>query len=90
MIVEKTTEYILLADVVGRFRRAINTQGKLHKVAKVTNEDCVFIDDLMTCYSVFEHAQSDELSSSALELDVFEADVLAIKKWIAEFGSRTS
>lgn len=90
IIVEKTVEYILLADVVGRFRRAINTQGKLHKVAKVTNEDCVFIDDLMTRYSVFEHAQSEELPSSALELDVFEADVLALQKWIAEFGSRAS
>ncbi|WP_307521513.1 hypothetical protein [Pseudomonas sp. W2I6] len=31
VIVEKTIEHILLADVVGRFRRAINTQGKLHK-----------------------------------------------------------
>ena len=90
IIVEKTVEYILLADVVGRFRRAINTQGKLHKVAKVTNEDCLFIDDLMTRYSVFEHAQSDELYSSALELDVFETDVLALQKWIAEFGSRAS
>ncbi|WP_258378832.1 AAA family ATPase [Pseudomonas mosselii] len=37
VIVEKTIEHILLADVVGRFRRAINTQGKLHKVAKVSN-----------------------------------------------------
>lgn len=90
VIVEKTIEHILLADVVGRFRRAINTQGKLHKVAKVTNEDCVFIDDLMTRYSVFEHAQSDEKSSSTLELDVFEADAVALQKWIAEFGSRTS
>ncbi|WP_375140009.1 hypothetical protein [Pseudomonas viridiflava] len=90
IIVEKTIEFILLADVVGRFRRAINTQGKLHKVAKVKNEDCVFIDDLMTRYSVFEHAQSDELPSSALDLDVFEADVLALQKWIAEFGSRSS
>lgn len=90
VIVEKTIEHILLADVVGRFRRAINTQGKLHKVAKVTNEDCVFIDDLMTRYSVFEHAQSDEKSSSTLELDVFEADAVALQKWIAEFGSRAS
>jgi len=90
VIVEKTVEHILLADVVGRFRRAINTQGKLHKVAKVSNEDCVFIDDLMTRYSVFEHAQSDEKSSSTLELDVFEADAIALQKWIAEFGSRTS
>lgn len=90
IIVEKTIEYTLLADVVGRFRRAINTQGKLHKVAKVTNDDCVFIDDLMTRYSVYEHAQSEEMPSSALELDVFEADVTALQKWIAEFGSRAS
>ncbi|POF87235.1 AAA family ATPase [Pseudomonas putida] len=90
IIVEKTIEFILLADVVGRFRRAINTQGKLHKVAKVTNEDCVFIDDLMTRYSVFEHAQSDEFPSSALELDIFEADALALQKWIAGFVSRAA
>lgn len=90
VIVEKTIEHILLADVVGRFRRAINTQGKLHKVAKVTNEDCVFIDDLMTRYSVFEHAQSDEKPSSILELDVFEADVTALQRWITEFGARAA
>ena len=90
VIVEKTIEHILLADVVGRFRRAINTQGKLHKVAKVTNEDCVFIDDLMTRYSVFEHAQSDEKPSSTLELDVFEADVTALQRWITEFGARAA
>ena len=90
IIVEKTVEYILLADVVGRFRRAINTQGKLHKVAKVTNDDCNFIDNLMTRYSVFEHAQSEEMPSSALELDVFETDVTALQRWITEFGSRAS
>ncbi|MEN2508601.1 AAA family ATPase [Stutzerimonas stutzeri] len=88
IIVEKTVEFILLGDVVGRFRRAINTQGKLHKVAKVTTEDCSFIDDLMTRYSVFEHAQSDELPSNALELAVFEADLTALQNWIAEFSSR--
>ena len=56
----------------------------------MTNEDCVFIDDLMTRYSVFEHAQSEELPSSALELEIFEADAIALQKWIAEFGSRAS
>jgi hypothetical protein len=90
IIVEKTIEYVLLADVVGRFRRAINTQGKLYKVAKVTNDDCNFIDDLMTRYSVFEHAQSEEMPSSGLELDVFEADANALHAWITEFGSRTA
>ena len=83
-------EFILLADVIGRFRRAINTQNKLHKVAKVTNADCAFIDDLMTRYSVFEHSQSDELPSNALELDVFETDVTALNNWLKEFGSRAA
>ena len=90
IIVERTVEFILLADVIGRFRRAINTQNKLHKVAKVTNADCAFIDDLMTRYSVFEHSQSDELPSNALELDVFETDVTALNNWLKEFGSRAA
>jgi hypothetical protein len=90
IIVQKTIEYVLLADVVGRFRRAINTQDKLYKVAKVKNDDCNFIDDLMTRYSVFKHAQSEEMPSSGLELDVFEADVTALYNWITEFGSRPS
>ncbi|MEW9678478.1 hypothetical protein [Pseudomonas sp. TE50-2] len=42
----------------------------------------------MTRYSVFEHAQSEELPSSALELVVFEADVTALHNWIAEFSAR--
>ena len=36
------------------------------------------------------HVQSDELPSSALELDIFEADAIALQKWIAEFRSRAS
>jgi hypothetical protein len=48
------------------------------------------LDEVHASYSVFEHAQSEELPSSALELDVFEADVIALQKWIAEFGSRAS
>ncbi|WP_234452930.1 hypothetical protein [Pseudomonas sp. SW-3] len=59
-------------------------------MAKVKNDDCNFIDDLMTRYSVFEHAQSEEMPSSGLELDVFEADVTALYNWITEFGSRAS
>ena len=44
----------------------------------------------MTRYSVFEHAQSDEKSSGTLELDVFEADVTALQRWITEFGARAA
>ncbi|PTR27910.1 AAA family ATPase [Pseudomonas sp. GV085] len=88
IIVEKTVEFILLADVVGRFRRDINTRGKLQRVAKITTADCNLIDDLMTRYSVFEHAQSDEMPSVPLELAVFEADVAALSAWIVEFQAR--
>lgn len=90
IIVEKTVEFILLADVVGRFRRDINTRGKLRKIAKVTTADCDLIDDLMTRYSVFEHAQSDEMPVVPLELDAFENDVRTLSAWISEFQSRAA
>ena len=68
MIVEKTIEHIFLADGVDRLRHAVNTQSKLQKIAKRTNENGIFIDELMTRYLVFEHAQSEEKPSSTLEL----------------------
>jgi hypothetical protein len=52
--IERLIENDLLADVVQRFRRPINTKGKLHKVAKITLKDCEYIDAMMTKYSRYE------------------------------------
>ncbi len=48
ILLERMIECELLADVVQRFRRAVNTQGKLDKLARITAEDCKFFDNMMT------------------------------------------
>lgn len=88
IILERTVELILLNDVVIRFRRDVMTKGKLRGIAKVMAEDCDFIDQLMTKYSVYEHSQADELPQVPVELDEFERDVLALIAWMDEFKSR--
>jgi len=60
-LVERMIEWDLLADVIQRHRRAIKTMGKLDKLADTQPEDCKFLDEMMTKYSRYEHAQSAEL-----------------------------
>ena len=88
IMIEKVVEFDLLADVVQRFRRPINTQGKLHNVAKVTTEDCTYIDELMTKYSRYEHSQPNEVPVPPPEPDELEADLNQLKKWRDDFVAR--
>jgi hypothetical protein len=88
ILVEKCVESTLLNDVVTRFRRPINTMGKLSELAKIRTADCELIDDLMTRYSVFEHSQSDELPAPVPDVLQIEADILALGSWLAEFTKR--
>ena len=86
--IEKVIEFDLLADVVQRFRRPITTQGKLRNVAKVTQDDCKYIDELMTKYSRYEHSQPIEAPIQNPELDEIEADLNGLKEWRDEFIER--
>ena len=86
--IEKVIEFDLLADVVQRFRRPITTQGKLHNVAKVSPEDCEYIDELMTKFSRYEHSQPNEVPVPAPEPDELEADLKKLKQWREEFVAR--
>lgn len=45
---ENIVEKELLGDVVSRFRRDINTKGKLSKVAAVHEDDCGLMETMMT------------------------------------------
>lgn len=88
ILVERCVESVLLNDVLIRFRRAVQTQGKIGALAKITVNDCALIDDLMTRYSVFEHSQSDELPAARPDMDEIEADVAKLAAWIDDFTKR--
>jgi len=60
IVLERLVEVVLLADVVQRFRRAINTMGKLQKLTHITKEDVELFEQMMTKYSTFEHSQPIE------------------------------
>lgn len=88
ILVERCVESVLLNDVLIRFRRAVQTQGKIGALAKISVDDCALIDDLMTRYSVFEHSQSDELPAARPDMDEIESDVAKLTAWIDDFTKR--
>lgn len=88
ILVERCVEKILFNDVLQRFRRSVETKGRINALAKINPADCAFIDDLMTRYSVFEHSQPDELPAELPDFDVLSSDVTALAKWIGEFEKR--
>jgi len=79
--IERLIEFDLMADVIQRHRRAINTLGKLDKLASITPEDCAFVDDMMTKYSRYEHAQSREATVALPEPAELAEDIAELKKW---------
>ena len=88
ILVEKCVESILLNDVLVRFRRDLQTKGRLSALTKIQSNDCNLIDDLMTRYSVYEHSQSDELPSPSPDLSQIELDAKMLSDWINEFSTR--
>jgi hypothetical protein len=74
-------EVELLADVIHRHRRMIITKDKLNILTDIVREDCMLLDEMMTKYSRYEHAQSME---APVELPLPEEllqDIAKLKKW---------
>ena len=88
ILLERMIECELIADVVQRYRRAINTMGKIGNLAKISETDCKYFDDLMTKYSRYEHSQPLEAPVPLPEPDELETDFTALKDWQAEFKKR--
>lgn len=86
--IERLIENDLLADVVQRFRRPINTMGKIEKLARIKPADCAFLDAMMTKYSRYEHAQPGEAPVPLPEPDELGEDLKNLKAWLEEFTSR--
>ena len=86
-LVERSIENDLLCGVVQRFQRPIHTL-KLKNLAKLKDEDCNFLDSLMTKYSRFEHSQPTELLVNLPNLDELLADMTSLKDWRKEYAQR--
>jgi energy-coupling factor transporter ATP-binding protein EcfA2 len=86
--IERLIENDLLADVVQRFRRPINTMGKIEKLARIKPADCAFLDAMMTKYSRYEHAQPGEAPVPLPEPDELAEDLKNLKAWLDEFTTR--
>ena len=87
-LVERMIEWDLLADVIQRHRRGIKTMNKIEKLADILPEDCKFLNEMMTKYSRYEHAQSAEAPVALPEPDELEEDVARLKKWRDELEKR--
>jgi hypothetical protein len=88
ILLERMIETDLLADVVHRYRRAVNTMGKLGNLALVTAEDCSFFEAMMTKYSRYEHSQPGEAPVPLPLPDELQQDFNTLKGWREEFVKR--
>ncbi len=88
ILLEQIVETDLLAGVVRRFHPEVQTKNKIGHLAKITPEDCKFIDDMMTAYSRYEHSQSDETPIGLPKPDDIEKDLKAIISFIKTIQER--
>ncbi|MEB2308013.1 MAG: hypothetical protein OZ917_01740 [Candidatus Brocadiaceae bacterium] len=88
VLIERIVEMDLLNEVVRRFSQEVNTKGKIHALAKITEDDCNFIDEYMTKYSRYEHSQPDEAPLSLPKPEEIEADLKAITGFIESLKKR--
>jgi len=88
IILERMIESELLSDVVQRFRRAVNTMGKIKKLARINDTDCKFFDDMMTKYSRYEHSQPAEAPVPLPDPDELDDDIKKLQAWHEEFSRK--
>ena len=89
ILLERLVEFVLLADVIQRHRRAVNTLGKIQKLVKIKMTDCGLIEELMTKYSSYEHSQPSEAPVELPEPDELMADIERLIAWHSEFTKRS-
>jgi hypothetical protein len=88
ILVERIVELVFLADVIQRHRRAVNTQGKIQHLAKITVADCALVDKFMSRYSSFEHSQPAEAPVELPTPDELSAELDELIAWHDEFKAR--
>ncbi|MDA0576003.1 AAA family ATPase [Burkholderia gladioli] len=87
ILVERSVEKVMLSGLIERFRRSVQTQ-QIRSLAKITPEDCVLVDQMMTKYSKFEHSHSDEVDANLPGVEELAADLKLMIDWIGDFDKR--
>jgi hypothetical protein len=88
ILVERIVEFVLLADVIQRHRRDVQTKGKIHNLIKIGKEDCDIIDYYMTKYSCYEHSQPLESPVDVPMPHEIKEDINSLLKWHDDFKKR--
>lgn len=89
-MLERVVEKDLINEVVRRFSPEVNTNAKIHALAKITKEDCSFVDEYMTKYSRYEHSQPDEAPVQLATPDEIESDLTKIITFITKIRERNA
>lgn len=88
ILIERVVESDLLAGIIKRFSPEVNTKGKIHHLANITQRECEFIDDYMTKYSLYEHSQAEESPVPLPKPDEIEGDLKEIAEFIKTIQGR--
>ena len=88
ILMEQIVESDLLDGIVRRYSPEVQTKGKIEHLAKITTEDCKFVDDMITAYSRYEHSQPDEAPVPLPQLDQLEGDLKRITAFVNEIQNR--
>lgn len=86
--VEKSIEDTLLNGIVLRYRKSVQTQGRIMWLSKITQDDCKIIDDMMTKYSYYDHSMSDEAPLQEFTLEEIEQDIEHLIEWLTDINKR--
>lgn len=88
IVIERIVEKDMLNDIVRRFNPEVQTKNKIYALAKITEDDCRFIDDYMTKYSSFEHSQPEEAPQSLPDPDEIQSDLESIAEFVKRMQER--
>jgi len=85
---ERIVELVLLGDIVQRYRRDVQTKGKMNKLPNISHGDCALIENMMSKYSYHEHTQPLETPVQFPQPNELECDIAVVVNWINDFNSR--
>ncbi|MCC4491262.1 hypothetical protein LMB81_07100 [Limosilactobacillus reuteri] len=88
IIVEKSVEELLLNGIVVRFRKDIQTKGRIDKLAKINDSDCLMINNMMTKYSYYDHSIADETPFQDFDIKEIKKDIEEFRDWTNEIRKR--